>query len=76
MDEKIIKFDYIEIEKQKFHQYQGPILINDINISQRVVSNKVFFSKKGFKYFIGHKDAKKVTPFCIFLSKTTLFDKR
>ena len=27
-----------------------------------VISNKVFFGKKGFKYFFGYKDAKKVRP--------------
>ena len=28
------------------------------------MSYKVFFSKKGFKYFIGSKDDKKVKPLC------------
>ena len=29
--------------------------------------NKVPFGKKGFKYFIGYKDAKKIKLLCIFL---------
>ena len=33
------------------------------------VSNKVSFGKKGFKYFIGYKDAKKIRPLCIFFLK-------
>ena len=33
-----------------------------------VVSNKVSFSKKRFKYFIGYKDVK-IRPLCIFLPK-------
>ena len=34
-----------------------------------VVSNKVSFGRKGFKYFIGYKDAKKCRPLCLFLPK-------
>ena len=30
-----------------------------------VVSNKVSFGKKGFRYFIAYKDAKKNRPLCI-----------
>ena len=33
------------------------------------MSNKVSFGKKGFKYFIGYKDAKTIRPLCIFLPK-------
>ena len=29
--------------------------------------NKVRFGRKGFKYFIGYKDAKKTKLLCIFL---------
>ena len=34
-----------------------------------VVSYKVSFGEKGFKYFIGYKDAKKMRPLCKFLPK-------
>ena len=44
--------------KYKFHQHESPILIDNIDISQIVVSNKVSFAKRDFKYFIGFKDAK------------------
>ena len=37
---KIIKFDDTEIEEYKFHQYKSPILINNIDITKIVVSNK------------------------------------
>ena len=57
--EKIIKLGDIEIQKQKFHQHEGPISIKNIDINKIVVSNKVSFGKNGFKYFIGYKDAKK-----------------
>ena len=44
-------------------------MINNIDINETIVSNKVSFSKNGFKYFIGHKDANKIRPLCIFIPK-------
>ena len=35
---------------------KAPILINEIDINKAVVSNKLPFGKKDFKYFIGYKD--------------------
>ena len=37
-----------------------PILINNIDINNIVISDKVSFGKEGFKYFTGYKDAKKL----------------
>ena len=48
-----------EIEKQTLHQHKGPISINCVYVSKMLVSNKVPFGKKGFKYFIFYKDGKK-----------------
>ena len=56
MDKKI----QTEIEKYKLHQHKSPILMESIDINKIVVSNKVYFGKKDFKYFIGYKDAKKL----------------
>ena len=70
IDKKIIKFSDTQIEKHKFHQYKSPILINNIDINKIVVSNKVSF---GFKYFIGYKDHKKVTPLCILLPELSAY---
>ena len=67
--EKVIKFGDIEIQKQKSHQQKGPISIQNIDINKTVVSNKVSFGKKGFKYFIGYKDTKKMNPFVYFSQK-------
>ena len=50
------EFDNTEIEKYQFHHYKSPISINKIVIDKIVVSNKVLFSKKYFRYFIGYKN--------------------
>ena len=76
MEKTIIKFGDSEIQKQKFHLYKGPISIKYIDINNIVVvSNKISFDKKGFKYFIGYKDAKKIRPLYIFLPKMSAYRK-
>ena len=50
-----MKFGDIEIEKQKFH-HKRPVSMKNIDINKIVVSNKVSFGKKIFRYFIGYKD--------------------
>ena len=50
-----------------FHQHKRPTSIKNADVIKIVVSNKVSFWKKGFKYFIGYKDNKKSKPLCIFL---------
>ena len=79
MDKKVMKLDDTEIEKCKFHQYKRPISIDNREVNKIAVSNKIFFGKNHFKYFIGYKDAKKTRPLRIFLPKmspyTRDFDK-
>ena len=72
--EKIITtFGDIEIKKQKFYQHNRPISIKNIDINKLVVSNKVSLIKKGFKYFIGYKNAKKNKPLCVFLPEMSVY---
>ena len=47
MENTVLKFDDIEIEKQKFHQDKIPISIKNIDINKIVVSDKVSLGKKG-----------------------------
>ena len=69
MGKAIIKFNDIKIKKQNFHQHEKPISTSNIDINKIAVPNKVSFGKKVLKYLIGYKDAKKITPSCIFFSK-------
>ena len=59
----------MKLKKKFFHQYNNPVLINDADISRIIVSNSVPFGRKGFKYFIGYHDDKKIRPSCIMLPK-------
>ena len=60
LDKKFLKFDGTEIEIYNFHQDKRPILIENIDINKMVVSNKISFGKREFKYFIRYKGAKKL----------------
>ena len=45
----------------------------NIDINKIVVSDKVSFGKKGFKYFIGYKEAKRIRLLCIFPPKMSAY---
>ena len=51
--EKVQKLGDFEIQIQKFYQHEEPASIKNIDINKIVVSNKVSFGHKRFKYFIG-----------------------
>ena len=44
-------------------------MIENRDINKIVVSNKVSFGKKDFKYFFGYKDAKKKDLYAYFFQK-------
>ena len=74
-NKKIIKFGDIEIQKRKCHPVKESISIKNIDINKIVVSNKVSFAKKGFKYFTGYKDAKKFDAYVYFYQKCVHIEK-
>ena len=69
MDKKIIKFDNTEIEKCKFQQHKSPIFIDNIDVNKMLVSKKISFGAKDFKYCIGYKDAKKLDLYAYSFQK-------
>ena len=54
MGKVILTFGDIEIEKDKFYYYKTPIFLEDININNILVSNKIFSGEKNNKYFTGY----------------------
>ena len=76
MGKEILMFDNIEIEKNKFSHYQAPIFVGDANIEKVLVSNKISFGEKNYKYFIGYlHNGNKVKPLNIMLPKTRAYVK-
>ena len=73
MEKTITKLGGIKIEKPKFNQHKRPISIKNIDIDKILVSNKVSFDKKGFKYFNGYKNTQKINPLYIFMPKMSAY---
>ena len=48
MKKEVITFGDVEIEKRKFHRYKNLVLLEDADIGNRVISNKISLGKKGF----------------------------
>ena len=68
MSEKALKFDNVEVNKEKFHVSKQPIVLHSLPLNKIVVSDKFKHSDKGFKYFIGYKENNIVTALCIIIA--------
>ena len=72
----MLTFGNIEIEKNKFYHHKNLILLGDADIEKVLVSNKISFGEKNYKYFIGYLyDSDKVKPLHIMLPKTSAYVK-
>ena len=73
MGTEILTFGDIEIEKNTFNHHKSPIF----KIEKVLVSNKISFGEKHYKYFIGYLyNDDKVKPLHIMLPKTSAYAKR
>ena len=66
-------FQDIEIEKNKFQHYEGTVSLKNVDIEKILVSNKISFGEKKYKYFIDYlyKD-QGVKPLYVILPKQAL----
>ena len=74
MGKEFFTLGNIEIEKNKLYCYKSPIFLKCINIEKVLVSNKIYFGEKNYKYFIGYLH--KVKPLHIMLPKTSKDQKK
>ena len=76
MGKEIATFSNVEIEKKKFYHYKTLIFLGDGDIEKVLVSNKISFGEKNYKYFIGYfYNGIKVKPLNIMLRKTSAYVK-
>ena len=76
MGKEVLTFKYIEIEKNKFYHNKAPIFLKNRDIEKVLVSNKISFGEKNYKYFNGYLyDDHKVKPLRIMLPKTSAYVK-
>ena len=50
MGKEILALWDIEIEKNKFYRYKTPFLKKDVDTGKALVSNKITFGEKSYKY--------------------------
>ena len=74
MERIVIKL-ILKSKNKNFTNIKVLFQLKRIDINKIVVSNKVSFGKKGFRYFIGYKDVKKNRPLCVFLPKMSAYKK-
>ena len=74
MFKEILKFGDIKIEKNTFYRQKTPIFLKDVDIEKVLVSNKIFFGEKNYKYFIGNLyNDHKVKPLQIMIPKMSAY---
>ena len=54
MGKETLTFGDIEIEKNKFYSHKSPVPVSDIDIENVLVSKKISFGEKNYKYFIDY----------------------
>ena len=76
MDKEALTFSYIEIEKNTFYRHKSLAPLWDVDIEKILVSNKISFSEKKYKYFIGYLyNHHKLKPLHIMLPITSAYVK-
>ena len=76
MGKEILAIGNIEIANNKFCCHKTPIVLKDVDTEKVLVSNKISFGEKNYKYFIGYLyNDHKVKPSHVMLPKTSTYVK-
>ena len=80
MSNEVIMFGNIETKERKFHyQKNSNFILEDVDIDNILISNKISSGEKSYKYLIGCMDDDykfyKIKPFSITLSKSNAYVK-
>ena len=75
MGKEILAFGNVEIEKDKFYRHKGRIFLEGVDIEKVLVSKKIYFGEKNYKYLIGYLYDDKIKPLHIMLPKTSAYVK-
>ena len=63
-----------EIENYTIHPHKTPTFLKDVDIEKVLLSNKIPFGEKIYKYFIGYlRNDHKIKPLHIMLPKTSAY---
>ena len=67
MSSQKIKFGEKEVDKKDFHSSKQPILLDSVDKSKIVISDKWRINDTSIKFFIGYLNEDIVRPLCIIL---------
>ena len=67
MSSQVIKFGEKEVDKKEFYSSKHTILLNSIDVSKIVVSNKWKINDTSSKFFIGYLNEDVIRPLCVIL---------
>ena len=75
MNSQSIKFWAKEVNKKDFNSSKSAILLNDVDVSKIVVSNKWKINETTCKFFIGYVSKDVIRPLCVILPQMNGFIK-
>ena len=67
MSSQKIKFGDKEVDKKEFYSSKEAILLDSVDLSKSVVSNKWKINDTTFKYFCGYLNNDVIQPLCVIL---------
>ena len=67
MSSQKIKFGDKEVDKKEFYSSQKAILLDSVDLSKTVVSNKWKINDTTYKYFCGYLNNDVIQPLCVIL---------
>ena len=67
MSSKKIKFGDKEVDEKEFYSSKEDILLNSVDLSKIVVSNRCKINDTTYKYFCGYLNNDVIQPLCIIL---------
>ena len=70
MDQETITFGENGVEIRKLHRYKNTIFLQDVDIDNTLISNRISSGQKNFKYIVGYvNNDYEIKPFSITLPK-------
>ena len=75
MNSQSIKFGETEVNKKDFYLSKSAILLDDVDVSKIIVSNKWKINDITSKFFIGYISNNNIKPLCIILPQMSGFIK-
>ena len=67
MSSKKIKFGDKEVDEKEFYSSKEDILLNSVDLSKIVVSNRCKINDTTYKYFCGYLNNDVIQPLCVIL---------